>query len=161
MIYPTLRFHFSNSHDRATNRIPFVRSPTNFSDFLSNRLHRFALLTHQTHVLRFSSPQHAPSKHHTHILRSGTFISDSLSRHHSRTLLAPLHLYHTLTNEYFLSRPKTPPVHSFACDLDTWPVTYFTDQPGSSTSHLPAPSELVPCASYFLTTLPLSALCID
>ena len=154
-----LRFHSSNSHNLPTNRIPFVRSPTNLSDFLSSHLYRFALLTHRTHVLHFPSPPHAPSKHCTH--HSGPFISDSLFRHRTRTLLASLYLYHTFTNEHFLSRPQTPPAHSFACDIDTWPVIYLPDYPGDSTLYLPPSSELVPCALCRLTNLSLLDLCID
>ena len=123
-----LRFHSSNSHDRTTNRTPFVHSPTNLSDFLSSRLYRFALLTHQTHVLRFSSPPQAPSKRYTHrlphITRAHSFPTLSFDTTHGLSSLPSISTTHSLTNIFYLAhkrRPLTPlpvisiPGLSFIC----------------------------------------------
>lgn len=92
-----------------------------------------------------SYTSHLRRTHHqntTHIAyshRSGPFISDSLFRHHTYTLLAPLYLYVTLTNEHFLSRPQTPPAHPFAIYLDTRPVAYFSRSTGQLNFISPGP----------------------
>ena len=107
-----LRFHSSNSHDRTTNRTPFVRSPTNLSDFLSSRLYRFALLTHQTHVLRFSSPPQAPSKRYTHrlphITRAHSFPTLSFDTTHGLSSLPSISTTHSLTNIFYLAHKRRP-----------------------------------------------------
>ena len=110
-----LRFHSSNSHDRTTNRTHFLRSPTNLSDFLSSRLYRFALLTHQTHVLHFLSLPQTLSQIHTHrlphIARAHLFPTLSFDTTHTLPSFPSISNTHSLTNIFYLAhkrRPLTP-----------------------------------------------------